>query len=44
MKINIGLVDDHQSFSKSLELMLVSFKGFEVVVDARNGVLICNKK
>ncbi len=38
MKINIGLVDDHQLFSKSLELMLASFKGFEVVVDARNGV------
>jgi DNA-binding NarL/FixJ family response regulator len=38
MKINIGLVDDHQLFSKSLELMLASFKGFSVVVDARNGV------
>jgi len=38
MKINIGLVDDHQLFSKSLELMLASFKGFQVVVDARNGV------
>lgn len=38
MNINIGLVDDHQLFSKSLELMLASFKGFQVVVDARNGV------
>jgi len=37
MKINIGLVDDHQLFSKSLEMMLASFKGFSVVVDARNG-------
>jgi len=37
MKINIGLVDDHQLFSKSLEMMLGSFKGFSVVVDARNG-------
>ena len=38
MNINIGLVDDHQLFSKSLEMMLSSFKGFTVVVDARNGV------
>src|SRR3954471_2002312 len=37
MNINIGLVDDHQLFSKSLEMMLSSFKGFSVVVDARNG-------
>lgn len=37
MKINIGLVDDHQLFSKSLEMMLSSFKNFSVVVDARNG-------
>jgi DNA-binding NarL/FixJ family response regulator len=38
MNINIGLVDDHQLFSKSLEMMLASFKGFSVVVDARNGI------
>lgn len=37
MGINIGLVDDHQLFSKSLEMMLKSFKGFTVVVDAMNG-------
>jgi len=36
--INIGLVDDHQLFSKSLEMMLGSFKGFSVVLDARNGI------
>ena len=36
--INVGLVDDHQLFSKSLELMLASFKGFEVVLDASNGM------
>ena len=38
MNINIGLVDDHQLFSKSLELMLASFKDFTVVVDAVNGI------
>jgi DNA-binding NarL/FixJ family response regulator len=38
MDINIGLVDDHQLFSKSLELMLKSFKGFAVVIDATNGM------
>ena len=29
MKINIGLVDDHQLFLKSLSLMLQSFKNYE---------------
>jgi len=43
MKINLGLVDDHQLFSKSLEMMLASFKGFSVVVDARNGVELQKK-
>ena len=37
MKINIGLVDDHQLFSKSLALMVNSFTGFDVVLTARNG-------
>ncbi len=37
MKINIGLVDDHALFSKSLALMVSSFTGFEVVLTARNG-------
>jgi len=37
MKINIGLVDDHQLFSKSLTLLINSFKGFEVILNARNG-------
>ncbi len=36
-KINIGLVDDHQLFSKSLGLLLATFKNFEVVIDAVNG-------
>jgi DNA-binding NarL/FixJ family response regulator len=35
--INIGLVDDHQLFSKSLGLLLSSFKNVEVVIDAVNG-------
>lgn len=37
MKITIGLVDDHQLFLKSLELMLESFKNYTVVVEASNG-------
>lgn len=36
-KIKIGLVDDHQLFSKSLSLLLATFKNFEVVVDAIHG-------
>jgi DNA-binding NarL/FixJ family response regulator len=36
-KINIGLVDDHQLFSKSLSLLLSSFKNIKVVFDAVNG-------
>jgi DNA-binding NarL/FixJ family response regulator len=36
-KINIGLVDDHQLFSKSLSLLLSTFENFEVVIDAVNG-------
>jgi DNA-binding NarL/FixJ family response regulator len=35
--IKIGLVDDHQLFSKSLGLLLSSFKNVKVVVDAING-------
>ena len=36
-KINIGLVDDHQLFSKSLSLLLSTFENFKVVIDAVNG-------
>jgi DNA-binding NarL/FixJ family response regulator len=36
-KLKIGLVDDHQLFSKSLGLLLSSFKNVEVVIDAING-------
>jgi DNA-binding NarL/FixJ family response regulator len=37
MKTRIGLVDDHQLFLKSLQLMLESFGNYEVVVEALNG-------
>ncbi len=37
MKHTIGLVDDHQLFLKSLQLMLESFKVYEVVIEALNG-------
>ncbi len=37
MKRTIGLVDDHQLFLKSLQLMLESFKVYEVVIEALNG-------
>jgi DNA-binding NarL/FixJ family response regulator len=37
MKINVGLVDDHLLFSKSLALMVNSFTGFEVILTASNG-------
>jgi|JI10StandDraft_1071094.scaffolds.fasta_scaffold01947_2 DNA-binding NarL/FixJ family response regulator len=43
MKINIGLVDDHVLFSKSLATLLHTFDGFEVVVDARNGIELLEK-
>jgi DNA-binding NarL/FixJ family response regulator len=36
--INIGLVDDHQLFRKSLSLLLSSFKNTRVVLDATNGI------
>lgn len=37
MNINIGLVDDHQLFLKSLSLMLESFSQYKVVLEALNG-------
>jgi len=37
MKIHIGLVDDHQLFSKSLTLLINTFKDCEVILNARNG-------
>lgn len=43
MKTTIGLVDDHQLFLKSLQLMLESFGNYEVVVEALNGESLKNK-
>jgi len=41
--INIGLVDDHQLFLKSLSLMLNSFGNYRVVLEALNGKELCEK-
>ena len=43
MKTRIGLVDDHQLFLKSLQLMLESFGNYEVVVEALNGESLKSK-
>lgn len=37
MKINIGIVDDHQLFLKSLSILIESFPTFDIVIDALNG-------
>ncbi len=37
MNTLVGLVDDHQLFLKSLSLMVESFGGYEVAVEALNG-------
>lgn len=37
MEIKVGIVDDHQLFGKSLSMLLSSFQGFEVVMDAIHG-------
>lgn len=37
-KIRIGLVDDHQLFSKSLSLLISGFTNFEILVEASNGI------
>ncbi|MEO6845502.1 MAG: response regulator transcription factor [Ginsengibacter sp.] len=37
MKIRIGIIDDHQLFSKSLTLMLQSLDNYEVIIEASNG-------
>ena len=38
MKIKVGLVDDHELFLRSVALMLSSFKNYNVVLEALNGV------
>ncbi|MFY8004249.1 MAG: response regulator, partial [Chitinophagaceae bacterium] len=37
MSIKIGIVDDHQLFLKSLSLLINTFQGVEVVLEALNG-------
>lgn len=36
--LKIGIVDDHQLFRKSLSLLVDSFEGSEVVLEAENGL------
>ena len=43
MKINIGIVDDHQLFLKSLSVLIESFPSFNIVLDALNGEGLLNK-
>lgn len=43
MKINIGIVDDHQLFLKSLSVLIESFPTFKIVMDALNGEGLLNK-
>ncbi|GHN01062.1 DNA-binding response regulator [Cytophagales bacterium WSM2-2] len=38
MNIKVGIVDDHQLFSKSLSLLLANFSGVEVILRAHDGV------
>lgn len=42
-KITVGLVDDHDLFRKSLALMVQSFVGYQVIVDAANGKALQEK-
>lgn len=42
-KIGIGIVDDHQLFSKSLSLLITGFAAFDVVLDAINGLNLQQK-
>jgi DNA-binding NarL/FixJ family response regulator len=37
MKITIGIADDHQLFMKSLAMLINSFPGFTVILEALNG-------
>jgi len=43
MKINIGIVDDHQLFLKSLSVLIETFPDFNIVLDALNGEGLLNK-
>ncbi|MGK4567737.1 response regulator [Flavobacterium sp. 3HN19-14] len=41
--LRIGIVDDHKLFRKSLSLLINSFDGMEVVLDADNGKVFLEK-
>jgi len=43
MNIKVGIVDDHQLFSKSLSLLLTNFKGVEVIFSAHDGLDLKDK-
>ena len=43
MKINIGLVDDHQLFLASLKVLIESFPTFSIVLEALNGEALLKK-
>lgn len=43
MKITIGIVDDHQLFLKSLTVLINSFDGCEVILEALNGEELMRK-
>ena len=43
MNITVGIADDHQLFLKSLSLMISSFEGFTIIVEAMNGKDLINK-
>ena len=43
MTINIGIADDHQLFLKSVSILIESFPGFKITVDALNGEILMKK-
>ena len=43
MKINIGIVDDHQLFLTSLKVLIESFPTFSIVLEALNGEALLKK-
>ena len=43
MNIHIAIVDDHQLFLRSLGLMVNSFGGFSIVLEALNGKELIDK-
>lgn len=43
MTIHIGIADDHQLFLKSVSILIESFPGFKISVDALNGEILLKK-